>query len=714
MSNWPTSLPSISGSPQLPEEVKASQASSKGRPAAGTLVVCPTSVLRQWAQEIRDKVTAEAKVSVLVYHGSSRTRDPQELAKYDVVLSTYSIVSMEVPKQPLPEEKDEDKRNPNDYGFVPFSKPKKEKPEKVKKAKGKGRGMAVDGDTSISVDSGPLARVAWFRVVLDEAQSIKNYRTQVARAAWGLRAKRRWCLSGTPIQNSVDDLFSYFRFLRYFPWDTYKKFQYDIKDPVSRNPSEGYRKLQAILKPIVLRRTKTCLIDGKPIVNLPPRIVKLQQAEFSLDERTFYTNLEAESRAQFQEYAAAGTVQSNYVNILWMLLRLRQACDHPMLVKKCSKAAAGQKTSVESARKLPPPQRLELIQCLEGSRTLCNICQDAPEDPVVSICSHVFCRQCISEQMANGDDTTCRYPKCKRALNSTLLYSLAALKDLGLGNGCSATDTDTDPSVAIAAKGEEITWRTSSKIDAVINTLQALPMISYLVEDGKVVKGPKAEKFLEAETMRFEQTKIEQIKFEQTVFDQNKLETKFEQTSIEQTGAECTALTVTSEAAGSLIEKVESTEKAIVFSQWTSMLDLLETPLKNAGFCYRRLDGTMSVLARDKAVSDFNTRPEVTVMIMSLKAASLGLNMVAACHVLLLDVWWNPTTEDQAIDRAHRIGQTRTVNVSRFTVKNTIEDRILELQERKRQIVASAFGENEGGEQKTRLTVEDLRYLFRV
>lgn len=71
---------------------------------------------------------------------------------------------------------------------------------------------------------------------------------------------------------------------------------------------------------------------------------------------------------------------------------------------------------------------------------------------------------------------------------------------------------------------------------------------------------------------------------------------------------------------------------------------------------------------------------QVTVMIMSLKAASLGLNMVAASHVLLLDVWWNPTTEDQAIDRAHRIGQTRTVNVSRFTVKNTIEDRILALQ----------------------------------
>jgi SNF2 family DNA or RNA helicase len=112
------------------------------------------------------------------------------------------------------------------------------------------------------------------------------------------------------------------------------------------------------------------------------------------------------------------------------------------------------------------------------------------------------------------------------------------------------------------------------------------------------------------------------------------------------------------------------------------MLDLLEAKLKEAKFNYRRLDGTMSVLARDRAVSEFKTMPEVNVIIMSLKAASLGLNMVAACHVLLLDVWWNPTTEDQAIDRAHRIGQTRPVIVSRFTVKNTIEDRILELQVR--------------------------------
>jgi SNF2 family DNA or RNA helicase len=110
------------------------------------------------------------------------------------------------------------------------------------------------------------------------------------------------------------------------------------------------------------------------------------------------------------------------------------------------------------------------------------------------------------------------------------------------------------------------------------------------------------------------------------------------------------------------------------------MLDLLEAGLKSSGIQYRRFDGKMTVPARDAAVQDFNTLPDVSVMIMSLKAASLGLNMVAACHVIMLDLWWNPTTEDQAIDRAHRIGQTRPVKVVRFTVKDTVEDRILALQ----------------------------------
>ncbi|GJT16045.1 helicase-like transcription factor CHR28 [Tanacetum coccineum] len=127
-----------------------------------------------------------------------------------------------------------------------------------------------------------------------------------------------------------------------------------------------------------------------------------------------------------------------------------------------------------------------------------------------------------------------------------------------------------------------------------------------------------------------------------------------------------------------------------------------------------RLDRTMSVIARDKAVKDFNTLCEVTVMIMYLKADSLGLNMVAACHVILLDLWCNPTTEDQAIDRAYQIGQTHPVIVFRFTIKDTTKDRILALHKRKREMVESAFGDDKNGGCETRLTVADMEYLFQA
>ncbi|GKB57430.1 helicase-like transcription factor CHR28 [Tanacetum coccineum] len=283
---------------------------TKSSLAAGTLVVCPTSVLRQWNDELQNKVINEANLSVLVYYGVNRTKDPFELAKYDVILTTYAIVGMEVPKQPIDEDEDETKIkiSPNKKRKYPPT--SDESPKK---------------EPSESIDR-PLAKLRWFRVILDEAQSIKNYKTQAARACWGLRAKRRWCLSGTPIQNSVDDLYSYFRFLRYDPYAKFRKFCSEIKAPIQRNPVSGYKKLQVILKTIMLRRTKGTRLKGEPIISLPPKTIMLKKVDFTAEERGFYQSLEAEARAQFEEYAAAGTVKQNYINILLMLLRLRQAC----------------------------------------------------------------------------------------------------------------------------------------------------------------------------------------------------------------------------------------------------------------------------------------------------------------------------------------------------------------------------------------------------
>ncbi len=156
-----------------------------------------------------------------------------------------------------------------------------------------------------------------------------------------------------------------------------------------------------------------------------------------------------------------------------------------------------------------------------------------------------------------------------------------------------------------------------------------------------------------------------------------------------------------------------SREKVIIFSQWTAMLDLLEGPMEAEGYRFRRLDGTMSVASRQQALQDFAEGPDISVMLMSLKAASLGLNMVCASHVLLLDLWWCPTTEDQAIDRCHRIGQKRDVKVTRFIVKGSIEDKIRDIQERKRKMVKSAYEWNEDSRNvSVDLSMNELRDIF--
>ncbi|XP_020221969.1 helicase-like transcription factor CHR28 isoform X2 [Cajanus cajan] len=646
---------------------------AKGRPSAGTLIVCPTSVLRQWADELQNKVTGKANLSVLVYHGSNRTKDPYELAKYDVVLTTYSIVSMEVPKQPLVDKDDEEKETYDDLA-VP-SKKRKCPPSSSKSGK--------KGLDTVMLEARPLAKVAWFRVVLDEAQSIKNHRTQVARACWGLRAKRRWCLSGTPIQNAIDDLYSYFRFLRYDPYAVYTSFCSTIKIPISRNPSKGYRKLQAVLKTIMLRRTKGTLLDGEPIISLPPKSVELKKVEFSQEEREFYSRLEADSRAQFQEYADAGTVKQNYVNILLMLLRLRQACDHPLLVKRYNSNSLW-KSSVEMAKKLPQEKRLSLLKCLEASLALCGICNDPPEDAVVSVCGHVFCNQCICEHLT-GDDNQCPATNCKTRLSMSSVFSKVTLNSSFSDQACDNLPGYSGCEVEESEFCSQTQPYDSSKIKAALEVLQSLSKPQCCASQNKLVQISSGESTDGLGSSSSAATPKSLIEFPE---NQNLIEERNSNNSV---------------GVG---------EKAIVFSQWTRMLDLLEACLKNSSIQYRRLDGTMSVTARDKAVKDFNTLPEVSVMIMSLKAASLGLNMVAACHVLMLDLWWNPTTEDQAIDRAHRIGQTRPVTVLRLTVRDTVEDRILALQQKKRKMVASAFGEDGTGGRQSRLTVDDLKYLF--
>lgn len=157
----------------------------------------------------------------------------------------------------------------------------------------------------------------------------------------------------------------------------------------------------------------------------------------------------------------------------------------------------------------------------------------------------------------------------------------------------------------------------------------------------------------------------------------------------------------------------ESGDKTIVFSQFTFLLDLLEIPIKyELGIKYCRYDGSMTRQQRDKAALDFQDATSSTkVMLVSLKAGNAGLNLTAANHVVIMDPFWNPYIEKQAVDRAHRIGQQKPVQVHRLLVKETVEDRIIALQEQKRQFVDAALDEGES-KQVGRLSLQDLQYLF--
>jgi len=147
--------------------------------------------------------------------------------------------------------------------------------------------------------------------------------------------------------------------------------------------------------------------------------------------------------------------------------------------------------------------------------------------------------------------------------------------------------------------------------------------------------------------------------------------------------------------------------KALVFSQWTSMLDLIEPALKASDIAFTRLDG--STRDRGAVVAAFQASDGPPVMLLSLKAGGVGLNLTAADHVFMVDPWWNPATEDQAADRAHRIGQDRPVMVYRLVATDTVEERILALQERKRTLAAAALG---GADVGAPLTKADLLELL--
>ena len=160
-------------------------------------------------------------------------------------------------------------------------------------------------------------------------------------------------------------------------------------------------------------------------------------------------------------------------------------------------------------------------------------------------------------------------------------------------------------------------------------------------------------------------------------------------------------------------EASNSGKKILLFSQFTSVLKKIEEDFKQSGVNYLYLDGATSAKDRVERVKEFNENEDIKVFLISLKAGGVGLNLTSASLVIHFDPWWNPSIEDQATDRAHRFGQKNTVEVIKLVAKDTIEEKIILMQEDKKELIQSLMdGKSMDGKVLKRLSEEEIIKLF--
>ncbi|GLU19251.1 hypothetical protein SLE2022_355120 [Rubroshorea leprosula] len=538
----------------------------------GNLIICPMTLLGQWKEEIETHVQPES-LSLCVHYGQERLKDAKNLAQYDVVITTYGVLASEFSAE-------------NSEG-----------------------------------NSG-LYSIRWLRVVLDEAHTIKSSKSQLSRAATALVADCRWCLTGTPIQNNLEDIYSLLRFLRVEPWGNWAWWYKLIQKPFEGGDERGLRLVQSILKPIMLRRTKSSTDrGGRPILVLPPVDSQVIYCELSEFEKDFYEALFKKSKVKFDKFVEQGRVLHNYASILELLLRLRQCCDHPFLVmsrgdtqeysdlnKLARRFLKGRPNGNEEEAN-DAPSRAYVQQVVEelskGQEGECPICLEAFEDAVFTPCAHRLCRECLLATWRNATSGLC--PVCRKTI--------------------SKQDLITAPTESRFHVDVQKNWVESSKVTVLMRELESLR---------------------------------------------------------------------------------SSGSKSILFSQWTAFLDLLQIPLSRNNIPFLRLDGTLSQKQRENVIRQFSEDSNILVLLMSLKAGGVGINLTAASNAFVLDPWWNPAVEEQAVMRIHRIGQTNRVTIKRFIVKGSVEERMEAVQARKQRMIAGALTDQEVRTAR----IEELKMLF--
>ena len=449
-----------------------------------------------------------------------------------------------------------------------------------------------------------LHMMCWWRVVLDEAHVIKSRSSQTAAAAFALTSIHRWCLSGTPLQNRVGELYSLIRFLRIDPMAHYfcrkagcncksvhyrmlngkcldcghgtiqhfSHFNKHILNPIQRAGYQGdgrraMMKLKdEVLDKALIRRTKQSRAED---LHLPPRVVTIKTIRLHPVEEDFYNALYTQTKSSFDDYVTEGTLLNNYAHIFDLLTKMRQAVDHPYLIVY-SKKNTGTFTANTSV--------------VANGSVDCELCHEPPTDRVVSsCCGSGFCRSCVIDYMTPAlenlqQDTRC--PCCRAPFS---------------------VDLNQDSSDVVDDSTLTVTEGTGS-VTAGMPSLKEMTHVS----SGSILRRINLAEFTTS-------TKVEALVQELVQMRQYR--------------------------PGS---------KALVFSQFVNMLDLVrwrlhsDPCLQELGLGVRIIHGGMNITSRDDALKEFRENSSVRVLLMSLKAGGVALNLTVANEAYLLDPWWNP------------------------------------------------------------------------
>lgn len=563
-----------------------------------TLVVAPMSLLWQWEQEC-DRVG----VSSYVYHEKGADIDLDELFKTynpNVLITSYhTLVSH--------------------YGQID-----------------KTGGDHVISESS-SHDRPKIFTKHFHRIVLDEAHVIKNRNTVSAKACCLLRATNKWALTGTPIHNRLEDLFSILKFLGAAPWNDFIYWRNFITLPFQEGKIvSALMTVQCILEPIVLRRTKNMKqADGSPLVVLPTKTINIEKVSLTDQERIIYTYVLARAQTSLQKSEASEAVGRNYLNILTQILRLRQTCCDPALI-------------LRPDSEVPTDEQLQIE---ENESQLKSMIRRYEDDTQTSACEY------SSEIIAQLQDQSAP-PECPICAEEVTTKKLAISKCLHMG--------------CVDCLADNVRFQESKKQTPVCCICRQPAALKDIFEVERVGEKDGAEQ-----------------------------EIRLRKLSDRPRSSKLVALVAK-------LKALPKGAKSVVFSQFTSYLDIIQTELRREKIQAFRFDGTLSRQQRTDVLKAFGLS-EGSVLLISLKTGGVGLNLVTANHAFIMDPWWTFAQEAQAIDRIHRMGQTKDVFVTRFIVENSVEEKMLQIQQQK-MVLAGTLGMSEQEQKAQR--IENIKTLL--